>query len=155
MKNTTIRAYNTADREAVMALLRLNTPEYFAPEEEKDFEDYLENHIEQYYVLEYENQVVGCGGINFAENGSTGVISWDIFHPRHQGKGFGKALLQFRLEKLKRTAGIQTIRVRTSQLTHQFYAKQGFELKEIVKDYWAEGLDLYYMVYHLNDKSQA
>jgi ribosomal protein S18 acetylase RimI-like enzyme len=42
---------------------------------------------------------------------------------------------------------ITTIMVRTSQLAYKFYEKNGFILKEIEKDYWAKGFDLYSMTY--------
>ena len=40
----TIRPYIPTDNESIIALLRLNTPRYFASEEEADLLDYLENH---------------------------------------------------------------------------------------------------------------
>lgn len=52
MENSiTIREYGPADKVAVMNLIRLNTPEYFALEEETDLNEYLENKRELYYVL--------------------------------------------------------------------------------------------------------
>lgn len=144
----TIRAYMTTDKDAVMKLIRLNIPEYFAADEEEDFNRYLDNERELYYVLLLNNKIVGCGGINFADNKTTGKISWDILHPQYQGKSFGTQLLKHRIEKLKSIGSIQKITVRTSQLAYQFYEKQGFELKEIKKDYWAKGFDMYSMEYN-------
>ncbi len=89
--------------------------------------------------------IVGCGGINFADEGKTGVISWDIVHPQHQGKGLGSMLLRHRLELLQAENQVDRIIVRTSQLTHRFYAKHGFVLKATKENYWGEGLDLYAM----------
>ena len=45
--------------------------------------------------------VVGCGGINFAENKTIGKISWDIIHPDFQGKSLGTKLLKYRIEVLE------------------------------------------------------
>lgn len=140
-----IRVYVPGDKQAVLELLRLNTPAYFAPEEESALMYYLDHEIEQYFVLEANNKVVGCGGINFAENKTVGKISWDIIHPGLQGKGFGSLLLNHRLDILKSTNGIKRITVRTSQVAYRFYERSGFVLTEKVKDYWAEGFDLYSM----------
>lgn len=147
MKNTdtNLREYNFYDKEQVIELLRLNTPTYFAPEEENDFINYLDNHIESYYVIELDNQLVACGGFNASDKPAQIRISWDIIHPNYQGKGLGSQLLQFRIQEIKKIIGIEIISVRTSQIVYPFYAKYGFKLKEIVKDYWAKGFDLYSM----------
>ena len=143
----TIREYKSIDKSSVMNLIRLNTPEYFAPEEEDDFSNYLDNERELYYVLLFNEKIVGCGGINFAENKTIGKISWDILHPEYQGKSLGTRLLEYRIEQLESIKSVQKITVRTSQVAYQFYEKQGFELKEIKKDYWAKGFDMYKMEY--------
>lgn len=57
----------------------------FAPSEALYFEKYSENQIAFYNVLLSDSEVVGCGGINFEENQKTGIISWDVFHPKFQG----------------------------------------------------------------------
>ncbi|KHJ36773.1 N-acetylglutamate synthase [Pedobacter glucosidilyticus] len=143
----TIREYNTEDKSEVINLIRLNTPKYFAVDEEEDFQQYLETERELYYVLLYNQKIVGCGGINFADHHTIGKISWDIFHPDYQGKSLGTKLLKYRLDKLYSLKRIREITVRTSQVAYKFYEKQGFELLETQKDYWAEGLDMYNMKY--------
>ena len=141
----TIRPYSAADMENVLHVLRLNTPRYFAPSEEGDLVHYLDHHAQHYFVVESGGEVLGCGGFNFSDDGTVGKISWDIFHPDHQGKGLGSALTRYRIERLKEYDAVRIISVRTSQVAYQFYEKFGFRLREVVKDYWAEGFDLYRM----------
>ena len=143
----TIREYEPTDKDAVINLIRLNIPKYFAPTEETDLNYYLDHERELYYVLLFDGQIVGCGGINFEDNKKTGKISWDILHPQYQGKSLGSQLLKYRIEKIKVIDSIQKITVRTSQLAYKFYEKQGFELNEVKEDYWAKGFDLYRMEY--------
>lgn len=143
----TIREYEANDKTEVINLLRLNTPKYFSVREEQDFIKYLETEKELYYVLLFDGIIVGCGGINFSDHYQTGKLSWDIFHPNYQGKSLGKQLLKYRIDKLNSIDTIQKIYVRTSQVAYLFYEKQGFELFEIIKDYWADGFDLYNMEY--------
>ncbi len=145
--STTIRKYQSSDKATVLQLLRLNTPQYFAVEEEKDLDYYLDHAIEQYFVVELNHQIVGCGGINFSADKKTGIISWDILHPDYQGQKIGTALLQHRIKILQDNPIIEKIIVRTSQLVYPFYEKAGFLLKEKITDYWAKGIDLYRMEY--------
>ena len=139
--------YEPTDKDAVINLIRLNIPKYFAPTEETDLNYYLDHERELYYVLLFDGQIVGCGGINFAENRTIGKISWDIIHPAFQGKKLGTKLLKHRISVLKTIDSVQKITVRTSQLAYKFYEKQGFELNEVKEDYWAKGFDLYRMEY--------
>lgn len=140
----TIRPYTPADDDAILELLRLNTPRYFAESEEADLLDYLANHIDHYYIVEIDSRIMGCGGFNRTPVGKSGVLSWDIIHPDSQGKGIGSALAKHRIDAM-RELGVENIGVRTSQHAYKFYEKMGFTLKEVVKDYWAPGFDLYDM----------
>ena len=146
-----IREYKSIDKNAVLELIRLNIPKYFASSEEDDFSRYLDSEIELYYVLFFDKKLVGCGGINFSDNRMTGKISWDILHPEYQGKSLGTYLLEYRIKKLKSIDSVQRITVRTSQLAYKFYEKRGFELLEVKKDYWARGFDMYRMEYKIQD----
>lgn len=141
----TIRDYKLSDKNAILELLKLNTPEYFAPSEEHDLIDYLNNHLENYYVVEEKGKILGCGGFNRSDEPGIIRISWDIINPTSQGKGVGTFLTKFRIQKIKELRDIRTIVVRTTQLVYPFYEKLGFELKSVEKDYWAPGFDLYYM----------
>lgn len=142
-----IRPYSSTDKAKLLVLLDLNTPKYFATAEKVDFQNYLESEIEMYYVIIVENKIIGCGGVNFENEKTTGIISWDMIHPEFHGKGFGNALLQYRISGLKSLENLTNIIVRTSQMTFPFYQKQGFQIREIKPDYWAKGFDLYYMEY--------
>ncbi len=140
-----IVAYNAIHKNEVIQLLRLNTPKYFAPEEANEFSTFLDQQIELYYIMLFDDIIIGCGGINFTDNHTTAIMTWAMIHPEYQGKGFGSKLMSHRLEKINTMPNIRKICVRTAQLTYKFYQKQGFVLLDTKKDYWAKGLDLYYM----------
>ena len=140
-----IRKYTDKDKPKVIQLLRKNTPAYFDISEEEDFENYLENEIEDYYVIEENAEIIGAGGINYFTQQKLARISWDIIDPKHQGNGIGKKLTQYRINYLNNNPKIEFIIVRTTQLTFQFYEKMGFELDKTKKDFWAKGFDLYQM----------
>lgn len=140
-----IRSYNKSDTTAIMDLLKLNTPEYFSPLEEPDLIDYLHNHAVNYFVVEINEGIYGCGGYNKSDNPELIRISWDIIHPQYQGKGLGTELTNFRIKEIQKIPGVKIISVRTSQLVYRFYEKFGFVLKEVAKDFWAKGFDMYRM----------
>lgn len=142
-----IRVYRQNDFDRLISLIKLNTPDFFAPEEEQDFVNYLHNEKELYYVVESDNRVIGCGGINFDNNYTEAKISWDILHKDYHRKSIGTQLLQFRINLIKQEYNISKITVRTSQMAHHFYRKNGFSLVQIVPDFWAKGYDLYYLEY--------
>ena len=139
----TIRKYTQSDKGTITDLLRLNTPNYFSPEEEKDLIYYLDNESDNYFVVEIDDILMGCGGFNLTQDGETARIAWDFFHPSAQGKGFGTELTRFRIQKIKQIKTVKTLSVRTSQMAYKFYERFGLELRETVKDYWADGFDLY------------
>ena len=138
-----IRNYLPDDRQELLQLFRLNTPEAFHPSEGEYFVKYLENEIEDYFVFEEKKMILGCGGINYSEH-NTGVISWDMIHPAYHGQGIGRKLMEHRLTLLTMKK-IYQVNVRTSQIAYKFYQKLGFELQSVKKDGWAPGFDIYQM----------
>jgi ribosomal protein S18 acetylase RimI-like enzyme len=141
-----IRPYNSEDETQVLALFNLNYPKFFAVEEKSDFIFYLHSERELYFVVEYQNEIVACGGINFINQDNVARISWDIVSPHFQQKGFGKQLLEFRMRLIEENHNnIEKVVVRTSQHVYQFYEKSGFKLVNIVENYWAKDFHLYEM----------
>lgn len=140
-----IRIYKPSDFDAVLQIFRLNTPAFFAADEEQDLAYYLQHEMEQYFVIEVDGRVVGSGGINFSDDESIGKLSWDVLHPDFQKQGLGSKLVEYRLDVLDEYPHIEKIVVRTSQLACRFYEKHGFKTTDVQKDYWGEGLDLYVM----------
>lgn len=146
-----IAPYQPEDKVALLGLLDLLIPTYFAPEERADFAHYLDHEREVYFVLRIQGQIAGGGGINIADEGRTGKISWDLIHPDFHGQSLGKYLLRHRIAYLEHLPGIRHIHVRTSQMAYRFYEKQGFVLRTMQKDYWAPGFDLYWMEWPWKD----
>ena len=133
-------------KSELLTLFDLNCPAFFAPEERSDFLEYLGEKVEDYFVVFYQNKLVACGGINYPDGLARAVLSWDIIHPDFHKKGIGTNLVQYRIRHIQ-TKGVFQIGVRTSQMVYSFYEKNGFQLKQIQKEYWAIGYDLYDMVY--------
>ncbi|MFZ1806098.1 MAG: GNAT family N-acetyltransferase [Cyclobacteriaceae bacterium] len=140
-----IRHYQPADRETVIEVFKLNTPEFFDVKEQVDLEEYLDHYWGTYFVMEEESRIVGCGGYHFEADGQTGRLSWDFFDPQYKGRGLGRQMIAHCLEELRKSPHLEKTAVWTSQLAYQFYARFGFETQEIKEDFWGPGLDLYRM----------
>jgi ribosomal-protein-alanine N-acetyltransferase len=140
-----IRPYIANDKEALVQLLVLNTPEFFDVKEKKDFEHYLDYKVEDYFVAEENGEILGAGGINHFPKERMARISWDLVKPTAQGKGVGRSLTKHRIELLLTNDKVDKISVRTTQLVFKFYEKMNFKLVKIEKDFWADGFDLYQM----------
>lgn len=145
-----IRPYTVSDKQDLINILRLNTPTYFAAEEESEFMDYLDHKREDYFVVEEAGRIVGAGGLNYFDNNTWVRISWDLVHPDFQGQGIGKALTLFRIAKARERETVRFMQVRTSQLVYSFYQRLGFELEKIKENYWAPGFDLYQLKMEMN-----
>ena len=140
-----LRPYKTTDKAAVLQLLKSNTPTYFDPTEQKALEQYLEEELEEYFVVEAQGQIIGAGGINYFPELRKARIAWDLISPDFQGKGIGRKLTEHRIQHLNKNSEVDLIIVRTSQIVYEFYEKLNFQVVEIKKDFWAPGYDLYLM----------
>ena len=98
-----IRSYKSEDKKKIIDLLDLNIPKSFAPSEAEDFIEYLDQHLEDYFVVEENGEIIGAGGINYFPAKNAARISWDFMHPDFQGRGIGKRLLLHRIEFIKKT----------------------------------------------------
>ena len=94
-------------------------------------------------------EVLGGGGYHYVSP-EKGRLSWDFLAQNAQGKGVGKLLIGHCLKALQQDENLKAIEVWTSQLAQGFYAKFGFEVQGVQKDYWSQGLDLVRMLRHLD-----
>ena len=53
-----IRQYRSTDIGPLIELLKLNTPLFFHASEQKDYLDYLQHKVEDYFVMEEDRSVV-------------------------------------------------------------------------------------------------
>jgi len=61
--------------------------------------------------------------------------------PAHQGKGYGRAMIEFVAEKYKSTHAVLQVGTGDSPLTIPFYEKCGFSRSHIVTDFFTEHYD--------------
>lgn len=125
-----IRAYRSADAEAVSTIIRRtmrvsNSADY-SPERLQPLIDYFSpakveqiNRTRTCLVAEANGQVIATAGLEENE-----VVTFFVL-PEEQGQGIGSALLQ-QLEALARGQGIAELRLDASLTGAPFYARHGF-----------------------------
>ncbi len=133
-----------------------NTPDYFAYDEQPHFEDWLKaqgngklahpvSEKEFYYVLIDLNKVIGCAGFLLAKNSGEIYLSWGMVHRQFQKLGYGKLLLDYRLQSIEQSHPNKKIRLSTTQDIAPFFEHYGFKTINIKEKYYAQNLDRYEM----------
>lgn len=139
-----IRPYTSADLDAVVTIFRSNIPKYFGHEEEPGLYNFMNDRLDDYYVVEVDDEVVACGGIalNADIDPQTVSLCWGMVRGDHLGTGLGKALTEFRIDLAKEKYPCLAITIGTSQHTEGFYQKYGFVTVEHTRDGYGPGIDM-------------
>ncbi|MEL6675732.1 MAG: GNAT family N-acetyltransferase [Bacteroidota bacterium] len=144
-----IRPYEASDRAACLRIFRSNQPTYFTPEELGLFTTWLDEKTdENYWVIQIEGQVIGCGGIFWDDRVPGAGLSWGMVHQDLHGQGWGKIFTIERLKRIQQTYPNQPCHIDTSQHTAAFYEKLGFSTHEIIPEGFGPGLDQYKMTWY-------
>lgn len=107
----------------------------------------MQNQFAEYYVLDIDGVIGYIGMWCVFENGQ---ITNFYIHPTHQGKGYGKELLEFALNIFKEKVSVVTLEVRVSNTrAKEMYEKYGFQVGGIRKNYYKNGEDALLMVLDL------
>jgi predicted GNAT family N-acyltransferase len=152
---TSIRNYIRNDKEDCLIAFKSNVPVYFTEEEIRDFENFLdrlENKPDQvnpenahFFVVVFNDKVIGCGGFGDRFNNNIISLAWGFIHKDFHKKGFGKTLLLYRLEQIKKIYPLAPVIIDTTQYTYSFFEKFGFCTTNITKDYYTVGMHRYDM----------
>ncbi len=141
------RLYQINDQAACLEIFDSNCPKFFAPNERQAFITDLSEFL-NYFVLEKENQIVACGGLEQIRTGIW-VLCWGMVQQDLHHQGFGKALLEYRLAWLKTQPIVHELHLDTTPLSSGFFAKYGFEIVQVTPNGYAIGLDRVDMVLKL------
>jgi RimJ/RimL family protein N-acetyltransferase len=142
-----LRSYTPADKEACLSLLDSNTPTFFAPHERDEFDIFLGNPGDRYWVVEDETgTIIGCSGYWIIDDTHVAIITWTMVARSWHGRGVGRWLLLTCLDHLCRIPAVQAVRLETSQHVAGFYERVGdFRMQEIVENGFAPGLHKIHM----------
>ncbi len=125
-------------------------PKFFALHEGKEFEEFLAdaNFTKDYLLLEDVGEVVACGGwyVHFGIGG----IAWGMVVNHKHGAGYGKFLLQKRLQCLREhVPQIKEVKLDTTQHVFTFFEQFGFVVVAITENGYAPGMHRYDMLLKL------
>jgi ribosomal-protein-alanine N-acetyltransferase len=153
--NFQIRPYTISDKDECMLAFKSNMPTYFAEHEVPDFESWLDRldgqkagdatYHRHYYVGVLEGKIVGCGGFGYDKNKNEATLAWGLLHADAQKKGFGKALLTYRLQCIKSFYPNCSVLLDTTQKTFEFFEGHGFVVEKVTENSYAPGLHRYDM----------
>lgn len=153
-----IRTYLAKDRTSCLKIFKSNCPQYFDISELKDFEIWLngQDHqkiayqntkVENYYVVQKDDEVIGCGGFYIVSDTPIASMAWGMIHHDFHKQGLGQLLFQFRLDAIKKTYPRNDISLNTSQHTFRFFERFDFKVIKITADGFAKGMDKYSMLF--------
>jgi N-acetylglutamate synthase-like GNAT family acetyltransferase len=147
---TLIRPYIIHDKQDCLDTFKSNVPDFFSENEIADFEaflDRLETGIPktQFFVIEDEKRIVGCGGFGDKDNKNIISLAWGHIHKNEHKKGLGQQLLTYRLALIKQMYSHLPLLIDTTQFSYGFYKKNGFRLLKITENYYTEGMHRYDM----------
>ena len=140
-----IRPFTSSDFEACVLVIQSNTPRYFAESEEAIYRSFLEQIPGEYFVVEDQNQVLGCGGWALNKD-STCALTWGMVQANQHGKGIGSRLLKHRLDCIFRTHPTSKARIETIPAVAPFFEKFGFSVTKKVENGFGNGFDQWIMV---------
>jgi GNAT superfamily N-acetyltransferase len=141
-----IRSFAPHDIAACLAIFDSNSPDFFHPQERAEFEAFL-NAIDGTYVVGVHNDaIVACGGYWKLPQAPIGILTWGMVGQRYHRQGFGRQLLTYRMQALREIPELVAVSLQTGPKTVPFFQKAGFEVKNVVENGIAPGIDQYSLV---------
>jgi N-acetylglutamate synthase-like GNAT family acetyltransferase len=139
MTNIRFRPYREADRQACTSIFDANCPEFFAPNERRDFEDFLESVPGDYEVCEVDGKILGAYGL-IVDGKNTKTLNWILLDPQTQGIGVGSTIME-RVIQLSRTSQTRVVKIAASHKSAPFFARFGASATALTKNGWGPGMD--------------
>ncbi len=145
-----IKPYLPTHKPFLVNIFNTNVPKYFAEEELPLFSEFLDRMDCPYFIILKNDVIMGSGGIALCEpkefiKEQHVAMCWGMIDNSFHKQGYGKELLEYRINLAKEMYPSTKIALGTTQHSHPFFEKFGFKTLYFKKNYWAKGLDLYHM----------
>jgi N-acetylglutamate synthase-like GNAT family acetyltransferase len=135
-----IRNYSVHDRQSCLQVLDGNTPEFFVPKDRDEFSRFLDNLPGPYFVIEDRELIVACGGWAMDAE-EVAALTWGMVRRDLHRQGIGRDLLHYRLRAIWADGHAKVVQLRTVPPVQEFFARQGFDVVDVVPNGYGAGLD--------------
>ena len=139
MSKVSFRPYREADHQPCISIFDANCPEFFAPNERQDYEEFLEPVPGDYEVCEVEGKVLGAFGL-FVDSEDMKTLNWILLDPQTQGNGVGSTIMK-RVIQLSRASKTRVVKIAASHKSAPFFARFGASTIFLTKNGWGPGMD--------------
>ena len=120
-----IRTYRLDDAEACLRIFDSNGPEYFASHERARLTEFLQAPPGNYYVMEKDGELLGCGGFAPCEEPGVVTLTWGMVRRDMHRHGLGRFLLFYRLKEIGKLPGVSSVKLDTTPIVAGFFEKAG------------------------------
>ena len=126
-----IREFQPEDLEACVEIYRSNEPDYLDPEGLKSFVEFLAIGTSYFLVIEYDGELVACGGLELIGDSDTAQLVYGLVHGDHHRRGFGTTLLAARISLLEPEDRPLEVWLQATRTSVPFFGHFGFELHSV------------------------
>ncbi len=142
------KSYSSSDKERCLALFDSNCPEYFAPNERRDYENFLSSNPSGYEVCIGNKKIAGAFGLFKEENNNHCRLDSILLSPDAQGKGIGSIIMD-RVVMQAKDFGVDRVFIATSHKADKFFKKKGAVKLSETKHGWGPDMHRIDMELHL------
>lgn len=140
MSTLTSSAFQPEDTGICMTLFQQNCPEYFAPNEQQDFAEYLLRQGNEYCLYKQNGTTVGACGYHLEKNARTARINWIMVAKPYYHSGAGSHIMRDMIARIRTCCEVQRIHISASQHSAPFFARFGATEEKTIKNGWGDGM---------------
>lgn len=142
-----LRAYSPADRQSCLRVFASNIPDSFLESERADYAAFLDELPGPYFVVQDDDgEVVACGGFAVDPGTRQADLCWGMVRRDLHRRGIGDLLLRERLSRITSHVDVDAVRLDTTQFTHAYYERVGFQVQRVTPDGYGPGMHRYDML---------
>ncbi|MBI0476473.1 GNAT family N-acetyltransferase [Sphingomonas sp. MA1305] len=151
MSRVAVRAYDPADRAAVLAIFDSNLPEYFGAGDREWLEETLDDPDGPAFVVTVDGAAAAFGGYELWEHYNKALLYWGMASRRFHRAGLGRLLLFARLAHAAQAAEPATrwVTVDTSPRVAPFFERCGFETTAVWPQGYRSGMTMHELRFDL------